>query len=413
MRNRKTGFILVEALIVVACLVALMAMLAANQHSSMRETQDRLRQKRAESAARSAVAYVFSTLTSATPNSVTLNDNWAQLGGNGNQSFELGDLTFRVQIIDANSRLNVNVATAPQLQSLLVDQTMVDSLLDWRETSTTPRANGAKDEYYTGLETPYIAKLASLTTLEELLLIKGWTAQKLFTVQTDVIQSAITQTDTNNRQLPLIDYLTVDGGAPNTRANGSTKINLGVRGVTLNQIVQLGLTQAQATQVFNRIPFNSFQQLLGVPGLTPIAQQRLLDAVTFTAGNRVTGKINLNTAPSWVLQTIPNVTLDIANTIVTQQSTGFTGLSQLATLNGVSPTTLPRIADSFVVGSDTWIVRAYGKSGEIGTAIEATVVLTNGKLQIQKWDRLNTIGIPAWWNWEEEPTSTTAVGTGQ
>lgn len=397
----------------VACLVALMAMLAANQRSEMHATQDRLRQTRADSAARSAVAYVFSTLAKATPNSVTLNDDWAKLGDNGNQSFELGDVTFRVQVVDANSRLNINVATAPQLQSLLVDRTMVDSLLDWREAGTTPRANGAKDEYYTALETPYLAKLAPFSTLNELLLVKGWTAQKLFTVQTDVIQQNITQTDANNRSLPLIDFLTVDGGAPNTGANGAAKLNLGARGVTVQQLVRLGLTQAQATQVFNRIPFNSFQQLLTVPGLTPLAQQSLMDGVAFTTATRVTGKVNLNTAPSWVLQTIPNVTVDIANNIVTQQSSGFTRLSQLATLSGVPPATLPRIADSFTIGSDTWIIRAYGKSGDIGTAIEATVVLTNGKLQIQKWDRLNTIGVPSWWNWEEQPTTSTLAGTGQ
>ncbi len=412
MRRRHSGFILVQALVVVACLVALMAMLAANQRSAMTETQNRLRQRRAESAARSAVAYVYSTLVNATPNSVTLKDDWATRF-DGTQEFALGELSFRVQLIDANSRLNINVATAPQLQSLLVDQIMIDSLMDWKEAGTTPRANGAKDEYYSALNTPYLTKLAPFTTLNELLLVKGWTAQALYTPQTNIIQSTITQTDLSNKQLPLIDFLTVDGGAPNTGANGAAKTNLGVRGVTVQQLARLGLTQAQATQVFNRIPLTSFQQLFAIPGLTPIAQQRLLDAVCFTAATRVTGKINLNTAPSWVLQTIPNVTLDIANAIVNQQSTGFTQLSQLATINGVAGNTLGRIADNFTIGSDTWIVRAYGKSGNIGTAIEATVVLTSGKLQIQKWDRLNSVGIPAWWNWEDEPTSTTAVGTGQ
>ncbi len=413
MKRRDTGFILVEALIIVTVLLALLAMLAANQRSAMRETQDRLRQRRAESAARSAVNYVFSTLQNANANTVTTKDDWYTLGDSGNQEFDMTDATFRVQVIDANSKLNINVATAAELQSLLVDQTMIDSLLDWRETSTTPRANGAKDSYYLALDTPYSAKLAAFSTLSELLLVKGWTAQKLYTVQTDVIQSTITQQDTNNKSLALIEYLTVDGGAPNTRANGATRLNLGARGVNVNQLVQLGMTQAQATQIFNRIPFTSFQQLFGVPGINTLVQQRLLDAVTFSTANRVTGKVNINTAPTWVLQTLPGVTVDIANAIVAQQSTGFTALSQLATLSGITTNNAGRIADNFVIGSDTWTIRAYGESGGIGTAIEATVLLTNGKLQIQKWDRLNGIGIPTWWNWEEQPTSTTTVGTGQ
>ena len=68
MRRRTKGYILVEVIVVVACLVALMGMLLANQRASLQQRQDRMRQHRAEIVARSGIAYAFSTLNDTTTN---------------------------------------------------------------------------------------------------------------------------------------------------------------------------------------------------------------------------------------------------------------------------------------------------------------------------------------------------------
>jgi type II secretory pathway component PulK len=98
----------------------------------------------------------------------------------------------RYGITDECSKLDINRATEEQLRrlfSVAIPQTdtakvdidmLVDSLLDWREPAAQPRANGATDEYYGKLDPPYRVKGSRFATIEELMLVKGFTAYILF-----------------------------------------------------------------------------------------------------------------------------------------------------------------------------------------------------------------------------------------
>ena len=161
MRHRRKGYILVQALLVVAGLVALMAMIAANQRASMDEVQARLDHRRAEQAAQAGVAQALASLQLANTNKVTLADDWAQVGTDAvggaqgdavaDEAYDLGDgATFRVQIVDAASQVNVNTATQQQLSQLPLTQEQVDCLLDWRSAGETARTDGAKTLFIMG-----------------------------------------------------------------------------------------------------------------------------------------------------------------------------------------------------------------------------------------------------------------------
>ncbi len=98
----------------------------------------------------------------------------------------------RYGLTDECSKLDLNRATEDQLRTLFemvipddpdndVDiDVLVDSLLDWRERGGGPRANGAKDSYYQTLKPPYRCKSAVFSTVEELLLVRGFTGWVLF-----------------------------------------------------------------------------------------------------------------------------------------------------------------------------------------------------------------------------------------
>ncbi|HVP13781.1 MAG TPA: hypothetical protein VMV94_21575 [Phycisphaerae bacterium] len=136
--------------------------------------------------------------------------------------------TVRYGITDECSKLDINQATETQLRRLFatvipqdseheVDiDVLVDSLLDWREsgsgsgslagllplptsapagaptsapasgvtqsgaTGPAPRPKGAKDQYYMALTPPYRCKGAPFSTVEELLLVRGFTGWVLF-----------------------------------------------------------------------------------------------------------------------------------------------------------------------------------------------------------------------------------------
>jgi general secretion pathway protein K len=404
--------VLVQALVVIAGLLALMTALAANQYTLIQATLDQMRQRRAEVAAQSAVARAVAGLQTADPNRVSLTDDWAVLGDNGNQAFELPNATFRLQIIDAGSLINVNVATEQQLQLLPLTPEQIAGLLDWRDGALQARPDGAKDEYYNTLLEPYNARLGRLTTISELLLIREWTAQTLYAVPTETNTNIAQLVDSNGNPIPLIGVFTVESGAPNTSADGGTRINFGQANLNAQAIQQFGVPPQVAQQIAQRAPYTSFQELLTQPGVTDDIIQRFLDNVTFVNTPRWEGKLNINTASQTALETLPGMTPDIAASMVSRQSTGLLNMGELITIPGMTGGVLNQVADYLTVGSDTWIVRAFGESGGVGVAIEATVGRRNERIQILTWERLATPDVPAWWGWQTEPTTTVTAGGG-
>ncbi|MBC8138946.1 MAG: general secretion pathway protein GspK, partial [Fibrella sp.] len=269
-RKRNRGVVLVEALIIIAGLVALMAVLASNQRVAVQETQNRLSERRAEIAAQSAVARALAVLQNADPNLVTLSDDWALLGDSGNTEFTLGEnASFRMQIIDAASLVNVNTATEEQLARLPLTQEQIDSLLDWRDVETQSRPSGAKDDYYNQFPEPYNARLFPLTMVNELLLVRGWTANRLYAIPEDnegVVSTAVPLTDIEGNPVPLVSVLTVDSGVPNVRFDGTERINFGQAGLNVNALTQFGIPPATAQQIVAQGGYTSFAALLIEPG---------------------------------------------------------------------------------------------------------------------------------------------------
>jgi len=88
-----------------------------------------------------------------------------------------------LKIYDLERKLNINTATAMQIQQALtlqgVDASEIsvvsDSILDWINAGDGARAAGAKSDYYQGLTPPYFAKSAPIDDMSELLLVKGIT----------------------------------------------------------------------------------------------------------------------------------------------------------------------------------------------------------------------------------------------
>lgn len=97
-------------------------------------------------------------------------------------AISMGNQTVSVQLLDLSGKLNVNQLTEPRLKRVVqacglpegLEQTrIVNSILDWRDTDSLHRAEGAEKEYYESLPTPYVPKNNPIETIEELLLIRG------------------------------------------------------------------------------------------------------------------------------------------------------------------------------------------------------------------------------------------------
>ena len=91
----------------------------------------------------------------------------------------LGAGTTEIRVYDEGGKININEANGPTLRELLSNlrhdgsiSRIVDPILDWRDPDNIYHRNGAENVYYLSLPQPYHAKNAPFDTMDELLWVK-------------------------------------------------------------------------------------------------------------------------------------------------------------------------------------------------------------------------------------------------
>ncbi len=111
---------------------------------------------------------------------------WTTDGREYPLKFEKGQCTVR--IFAEAGKLNINFVAENLLRKIISNlglegesrDIVVDSILDWRDPDDLTRINGAENGYYQGLSTPYNCRNGNLDSIEELLLIRGVTAELFY-----------------------------------------------------------------------------------------------------------------------------------------------------------------------------------------------------------------------------------------
>ena len=277
--NGREGVALVLALVFVALLSALVVGFMFEMEVSASLAENQGADFQAYLAAKSAVANGISlladdqvgTLTNGEPDYDSTLDaaQWA-----AGLPFEpINDAMMRTSISDEYGKINLNAllqpsATggAPQRNEALItalhsffalrsqsEKDPVDAIIDWldHDDMDAEEPDGAENSYYTSLENPYACKNGPMDSIEELLLIKGITPALYFG-------------DTEQNQLPLSEYLTVNGDP-----DGAVNVNTAPVEVLAAVLgVQSGSADtAQAQQIYEEArtqPYEDLSRLGGV-----------------------------------------------------------------------------------------------------------------------------------------------------
>lgn len=428
-RRQERGVVLVIALAILAGLVALVASVAASQQLAIRAEANRINRERARIAAEAGVQRALAAIAgtiqdttnvaTGTPVSGTTvqgqaqmqTDEWYTLGDKGNERFTVGAGTFRIEIFDAGSLVNLNTALEAQLLRLPLTTEQVASLLDWREVGTTARTEGAKDEYYNALEKPYNAKLRRFDTFDELLDVRYFTPTDLYQVNDNANTTTPLPNLADGRQAVLYDLSTVDSFSAQLQPSGAAMININTANVS-QRLVQAGMSLQTAQALAPGTAAPSFASIGDVLArvTNPADRAVVLDAVTTSPATRLEGKINLNTASEAVLMSIPDMTEDLANGIVAYQSTGFTKLSDLLQVSGFTDANnLQRFASYFTVRSSIFLVRVVGECGGTQVALEAVVDTSSQAPRLIKMHDQPYSDMPTRWGWSTDPTNDTVL----
>jgi competence ComEA-like helix-hairpin-helix protein len=367
MRLRKHhGIALLTAIWIMVVLLILVGGIAAMTHSEAEVARNFGDLTRARWAARSGVrrAEVEVGQVAALPYTALADDQRLLTSPEGTGTPD--EMTYQATVEDEAGKLNLNTAT-PEDLAVFFPPGVADTIVDWRDADSVPRAQGAEDDYYATLMPPYYCKNAPFTTVEELLLVRGVTREMLSAQVTEDGQT-------------LEDLLTVSSTDDNTDMDGQPRLN--IKTASSQELTsRCGdvLTSADIDAIIQRrtsSPFNTPADLLTVPNLAKNKVAQLYDRLTATTATARPGLVNINTAPLEVLASLTGMDDATAQAIIKQRDEQgpFTDVGQLLTLSSVSNSTFRQVADLLTTRSKTFRVRSTGQTAD-GIAHTVTCLL--------------------------------------
>ena len=309
--QQNKGFILVTVLLLVTLLTALLLRFHRSASADLQATQNRNHRLQALNAARAALHIAFATINK---NDNHQTNNTLQSLLNQTAYFDFGPAHVTLDLDVENGKINVNRLndpngdySRPRIQQMLrlidllnqqrpqntnvIPYALVPALLDWTDPDNTPTVlpfiqgpnAGAESPYYRRQHPPYAATNRPFATLDELLLVKGFTPELLY--GTDHTNSSTSQpTSHNTTPLPANHTATL---APNLSRYltiyGDGKIDLNNAPPLILQTLLPNLDPALARQIVNQRrlkPFSSPADLAALPGLDLTANTHLAEIAT-------------------------------------------------------------------------------------------------------------------------------------
>lgn len=260
---------------------------------------------------------------------------------------ETGELRYGLS--DEAAKLNVNRATEEMFGKLpAMRPILTQALLDFLDPDNTPRAEGAEQEYYDALPSPYKIFNGPLSTLDELLLVRGFTPQLLYGEDANLNFVLDPSEDDGDKTWPpdnsdgrldagLAPFLTVCSYDLNQDGDGFVRTDLNdPQDPVYTNDLPPSVVEFIHTARSNKVTFNHAADLLeattpgkdeaGKPAqiASGVGKEELptvLDWFTTTLESELPGLVNINTASVTVLQTVPGVDEPLAENIVSMRRT--------------------------------------------------------------------------------------------
>jgi type II secretory pathway component PulK len=407
---RRHGTIYILALGVTVVLSGMVLVFARNMRTESLASANRLSYAKADAIEQGAEQWVLAQVGTYQSDALTITQVPAEAIQVGDGYFWLlhpnpvTDQIYMAGIVDESSKLNINVATSAELTNLPgMTPVASDSLLDWVDADSTPRANGAESDFYEQLAEPYDAKNAPFETVEELSLVNGWDKGLLFgydvnrdgVVDQNELNAAGTETaleDANGNSRGMFNWLTCYSHEPNTASDGSTRVNVNAASTNgLSKLLTKKLSSSRATQIITRIravvashpggnAFSSIGSFYRASGMTITEFGQVSDYITTTSAKTLTGLIDVNTAPLEVLECLPGLTESDAETLIGSQSTSNDGQGISWVFNAIAPTKAVAISNlitsrSFVYSADIVAVSGDGRAFKrVRIVVDATTL---------------------------------------
>jgi len=441
-KNTK-GLVLVMVLWVVVLLTIIVSSVSRSGLLNTKLCIATIDSVRCKWAARAGVETAMAILNVDLEESDSPYDMWAYSPSDFN-SVPVGNCLFNVVVSDESGKLNINTVTKQQLLMLPnMTEQIADAILDWRDINDIPNGTGVESGYYIALPIGYKIRNGPFRTVRELLDVQGVTEELLYGINYsrsggNKNVGILDPFDDNPDYLwtaGWINYLTCYSFDNNLDPEGNAKINinnatqqvltdtLGLSAEYANWIVQTRSTRRftniadlLATSTTTTTTTTTTQtggqaagpggqtgqaggqtgQAAQITGLDPATFASIAEWITTSNAARTNGKININTAPRYVLEALlANIEngRQFADNIIFYRNSmpqGVTSIGELVSVMGMDTSSFRQIANQIMVHSRVFTVRSFATAyrGQLLTAqlqCEAVVDRSTSPSQVLYW----------------------------
>jgi type II secretory pathway component PulK len=326
----------------------------------------------------------------------------------------------RYGLTDEAGKININVAPP-------------ETLMNYRDSDSDTRPEGAEQDYYDHLDSPYVIRNGPLGTLEELLMVKGFNARIIYGEDANVNGLLDPNEDDGDDSFPpdardghldrgLRGVATVLTSEANRNKSGKARVNInadtppnripGLSDQTLRFILlyrsegntfkhpsELLEMKYRLKQNHNEIPGAraGLEIDSGVKGEQLAA---VLDELTTQSAKTVVGLVNVNTAPADVLGVLPGMDPNLAQQIVDARrdldTETTSSLAWLYTQNLLDAAAFKLVAPYLTTRSFQYSLRCVGFGVPCGRfrVLEAVVDIGGGAPRITYLRDISRLGMP-------------------
>lgn len=336
-RNNQQGSVLIVVLWACLGLVSLTLLFGQSMLMTYRSTDNELAARQADLAIEGAARYAtylvgqveqpgkFPDVTLYRSEAVPIQDAMYWFLG---RSAEVQDGTIRTYaLVDEASKINVNTASRAVLEALPgMTPDFVAAIIEWRRA-----ANSETEEEDATSFSSSPAKRGPLESVAELALIDGADPVVLWGEDGNLNGVLDPNEDDGSKSLPLdnsdgkldpglFEYLTVFSREPNTRSDGSAKIN--VRSASEERTTYFNeiFGETRGAEILGNIGGGqqprSILEFFVRTQMTVEEFDKIEADLTDASGDFRPGRINVNTASEMVLSCIPGIGVELAGTLV-------------------------------------------------------------------------------------------------
>ncbi len=351
----KRGSVLIIVMVICMGLVALTLYFAGSMSAELRASDNRANDIAAREAAAGGMRYAAYVLknfavggvipdSTADYQAAALPVGAASFWFIGRDPNQIATTDPVFALVDESSKLNLNTANSAMLQALPgMTPDLAQAIIDWRSPSGS---SGAASGTYAALNPPRLNKGAPFESVDELRLVNGATLDLLLGEDANR-NGALDPNEDDGAQAPpsdnqdavlqpgLWEYVTVYSKQPNTRPDGSQRINITSPPLRngLSALLQRRLNAARAAAIMAQIGtrnFASVAEFMLAGGFSADEFQKIHADITASPGASANGLVNVNTASAAVLTCIPGIGTKNAGAIVAYRLAHLTSLTSLA-----------------------------------------------------------------------------------